>query len=111
MFCSLLRIAKQNNISIFIIGHVTKDGTLAGPRVLEHIVDTVLYFEGERNAEYRVLRAVKNRFGNTNEIGIFEMRETGLVDVPDASKMFLSEENSNESGTVSYLPLKELDLF
>ena len=97
---SLLRIAKQNNISIFIIGHVTKDGTLAGPRVLEHIVDTVLYFEGERNAEYRVLRAVKNRFGNTNEIGIFEMRETGLVDVPDASKMFLSEENSNESGTV-----------
>ena len=97
---SLLRIAKQNNISIFIIGHVTKDGTLAGPRVLEHIVDTVPYFEGERNAEYRVLRAVKNRFGNTNEIGIFEMRETGLVDVPDASKMFLSEENSNESGTV-----------
>lgn len=97
---SLLRIAKQNNIAIFIIGHVTKDGTLAGPRVLEHIVDTVLYFEGERNAEYRVLRAVKNRFGNTNEIGIFEMRENGLVDVPDASKMFLSEENSNESGTV-----------
>lgn len=97
---SLLRIAKQNNIAVFIIGHVTKDGTLAGPRVLEHIVDTVLYFEGERNAEYRVLRAVKNRFGNTNEIGIFEMRESGLIDVPDASKMFLSEENSNESGTV-----------
>ena len=97
---ALLRIAKQNNIAVFIIGHVTKDGTLAGPRVLEHIVDTVLYFEGERNAEYRVLRAVKNRFGNTNEIGIFEMRENGLVDVPDASKMFLSEENSNESGTV-----------
>ncbi len=97
---TLLRIAKQNNITIFIIGHVTKDGTLAGPRVLEHIVDTVLYFEGERNAEYRVLRAVKNRFGNTNEIGIFEMRENGLVDVPDASKMFLSDENSGESGTV-----------
>lgn len=97
---SLLRIAKQNNITIFIIGHVTKDGTLAGPRVLEHIVDTVLYFEGERNAEYRVLRAVKNRFGNTNEIGIFEMRENGLIDVPDASKMFLSDENSSESGTV-----------
>lgn len=97
---NLLRIAKQNNIAIFIIGHVTKDGTLAGPRVLEHIVDTVLYFEGERNAEYRVLRAVKNRFGNTNEIGIFEMRENGLVDVPDASKMFLSEQNDNTSGTV-----------
>ena len=95
-----MRIAKQNNIAIFIIGHVTKDGTLAGPRVLEHIVDTVLYFEGERNAEYRVLRAVKNRFGNTNEIGIFEMRENGLVDVPDASKMFLSEQNDNTSGTV-----------
>lgn len=97
---NLLRIAKQNNIAIFIIGHVTKDGTLAGPRVLEHIVDTVLYFEGERNAEYRVLRAVKNRFGNTNEIGIFEMRENGLVDVPDASKMFLSKQNDNTSGTV-----------
>ena len=97
---SLLRIAKQNNIAIFIIGHVTKDGTLAGPRVLEHIVDTVLYFEGERNAEYRVLRAVKNRFGNTNEIGIFEMRENGLIDVPDASKMFLSEQTDSVSGTV-----------
>lgn len=97
---NLMRIAKTNNIACFIIGHVTKDGTLAGPRVLEHIVDTVLYFEGERNAEYRVLRAVKNRFGNTNEIGIFEMRESGLCDVADASKMFLSDEIVQESGTV-----------
>lgn len=95
----LLRIAKNNGIAAFVIGHVTKDGTLAGPRVLEHIVDTVLYFEGERNAEYRVLRAVKNRFGSTNELGLFEMRDVGLVDVPDASKMFLSDRDS-DSGTV-----------
>lgn len=95
----LLRIAKNNGIAAFVIGHVTKDGTLAGPRVLEHIVDTVLYFEGERNAEYRVLRAVKNRFGSTNELGLFEMRDVGLVDVPDASKMFLSDRES-DSGTV-----------
>ena len=87
----LLRIAKGSGIAVFIIGHVTKDGTLAGPRVLEHIVDTVLYFEGERNAQFRILRAVKNRFGSTNEIGLFEMRDTGLADVPDASKLFLSE--------------------
>ena len=95
----LLRIAKTNGIAAFVVGHVTKDGTLAGPRVLEHIVDTVLYFEGERNAEFRVLRAVKNRFGSTNEIGLFEMRDVGLVDVPDASKLFLSE-REEDSGTV-----------
>ncbi|MDY6349538.1 MAG: DNA repair protein RadA, partial [Selenomonas sp.] len=95
----LLRIAKTEGIAAFVIGHVTKEGNLAGPRVLEHIVDTVLYFEGERNAEYRVLRAVKNRFGSTNELGLFEMRESGLVDVPDASKLFLSD-RSDESGTV-----------
>ena len=95
----LLRVAKTEGIAAFVIGHVTKEGNLAGPRVLEHIVDTVLYFEGERNAEYRVLRAVKNRFGSTNELGLFEMRESGLVDVPDASKLFLSD-RSDESGTV-----------
>ena len=95
----LLRIAKTNGIAAFVIGHVTKDGTLAGPRVLEHIVDTVLYFEGERNAEYRVLRAVKNRFGSTNELGLFEMRDVGLVDVPDASKLFLSD-REQDTGTV-----------
>ena len=95
----LLRIAKSNGIAAFVIGHVTKEGNLAGPRVLEHIVDTVLYFEGERNAEYRVLRAVKNRFGSTNEIGLFEMRDVGLVDIPDASKLFLSD-RENESGSV-----------
>lgn len=96
----LLRIAKKSGIAVFVVGHVTKDGTLAGPRVLEHIVDTVLYFEGERNAQFRVLRAVKNRFGSTNEIGLFEMRGVGLVDVPDASKLFLSDLPSDISGSV-----------
>ncbi len=96
----LLRIAKLNSIAVFVVGHVTKDGVLAGPRVLEHIVDTVLYFEGERNAQFRVLRAVKNRFGSTNEIGLFEMRGEGLVDVPDASKLFLSDSPTNVPGSV-----------
>lgn len=96
----LLRLAKNNAIAIFVVGHVTKDGVLAGPRVLEHIVDTVLYFEGERNAQFRILRAVKNRFGSTNEIGLFDMRAEGLVDVPDASKLFLSERNDEYSGSV-----------
>ncbi len=95
----LLRLAKTNGIAAFVVGHVTKDGTLAGPRVLEHIVDTVLYFEGERNAQFRVLRAVKNRFGSTNELGLFEMRDVGLVDVPDASKLFLSDDRE-DTGTV-----------
>lgn len=95
----LLRIAKTNGIAVFLIGHVTKDGTLAGPRVLEHIVDTVLYFEGDRNVQFRVLRAVKNRFGSTNELGLFEMRDCGLMDVLDASKMFLSDLQA-ESGSI-----------
>ena len=92
-------MAKTNGIAAFIVGHVTKDGTLAGPRVLEHIVDTVLYFEGGNNAEYRLLRAIKNRFGSTNEIGVFEMRDIGLVDVSDASKLFLSE-RQDDNGSV-----------
>ncbi len=95
----LLRLSKKHGIATFVVGHVTKDGTLAGPRVLEHIVDTVLYFEGERNAQFRILRTVKNRFGSTNELGLFEMRDTGLVDIPDASKLFLSEREP-DSGTV-----------
>lgn len=88
---ALMRLAKSHAVTTFIIGHVTKDGNLAGPRVLEHIVDTVLFFEGERNADFRVLRAIKNRFGATSEIGLFEMRNSGLADVPDASKLFLPE--------------------
>jgi DNA repair protein RadA/Sms len=96
----LLRIAKGQSIATFIVGHVTKDGVLAGPRVLEHIVDTVLYFEGERNAQFRILRAVKNRFGSTNEIGLFEMRGEGLIDIPDASKLFISEQVLDVPGNI-----------
>lgn len=96
---ALMRLAKSHAVTTFIIGHVTKDGNLAGPRVLEHIVDTVLFFEGERNADFRVLRAIKNRFGATSEIGLFEMRTGGLVDVPDASKLFLPEK-AEEIGSV-----------
>lgn len=96
---NLLGIAKRRDIAAFIVGHVTKDGALAGPRVLEHIVDAVLYFEGDKGAEVRVLRAVKNRFGSTNEIGLFEMRDQGLIDVPDASRRFLSD-RAPDSGSV-----------
>ena len=97
---ALTQLAKTTGTSIFIIGHVTKEGTLAGPRVLEHIVDTVLYFEGDRFAIYRILRAVKNRFGSTNEIGVFEMAPVGLVEVKNPSEIFLSERPSNVSGTI-----------
>ena len=95
----LLKIAKTNNIAIFIVGHVTKEGSIAGPRMLEHMVDTVLYFEGERHHTFRILRAVKNRFGSTNEIGIFEMREGGLVEVLNPSEMFLEERLSGATGS------------
>ena len=92
--------AKARGITTFLVGHVTKEGTLAGPRVLEHLVDTVLYFEGERHHAYRVLRAVKNRFGSTNEIGVFEMAERGLVEVRNPSGFFLSERPRGASGSV-----------
>jgi len=91
----LMRLAKQRRITIFLIGHVTKEGTIAGPRVLEHIVDTVLYFESETNYQYRILRAVKNRFGPVSEIGIFKMEESGLKEVDDPSKLFLSDALGN----------------
>ena len=96
----LTQLAKTTGTSVFIIGHVTKEGTLAGPRVLEHIVDTVLYFEGDRFAIYRILRAVKNRFGSTNEIGVFEMRPEGLTEVKNPSEIFLSERPNNVSGSI-----------
>jgi DNA repair protein RadA/Sms len=96
----LTQLAKTGGISIFIIGHVTKEGTLAGPRVLEHIVDTVLYFEGDRFSIYRILRAVKNRFGSTNEIGVFEMSSQGLTQVANPSQIFLSERPKDVSGSV-----------
>ena len=97
---TLMQIAKGLNITIFIVGHVTKDGTVAGPRVLEHMVDTVLYFEGDRHASYRILRGVKNRFGSTNEIGVFEMRETGLEEVPNPSEYMLNGRPEDASGSV-----------
>ena len=95
----LTQIAKSTGTSIFIIGHVTKEGTIAGPRVLEHIVDTVLYFEGDRFSIYRILRAVKNRFGSTNEIGVFEMSSIGLCEVKNPSEIFLSERPKDVSGS------------
>ena len=95
-----MQIAKGLDISIFIVGHVTKEGVVAGPRVLEHMVDTVLYFEGDRHESYRVLRAVKNRFGSTNEIGVFEMRNVGLVEVENPSEFMLSGKPVGASGSV-----------
>ncbi len=96
----LMQLAKTLNFSVILIGHVTKEGFLAGPKILEHIVDTVLQFEGEKNYSYRILRAQKNRFGNTNEIGIFEMHENGLTEVKNPSQIFLSERNENVTGAV-----------
>ena len=97
---TLMQLAKGLGISIFIVGHVTKEGTVAGPRVLEHMVDTVLYFEGDRHASYRILRGVKNRFGSTNEIGVFEMREEGLVEVENPSEYMLDGRPQEASGAV-----------
>ena len=96
----LMRIGKGTNIPLFIVAHVTKQGALAGPRVLEHMVDTVLYFEGERTEEFRILRTMKNRFGTTSEIGVFEMRQEGLIEIYDPSKMFLEDTNFNQEGSV-----------
>lgn len=96
----LMQIAKSRGIAIFVVGHVTKEGVVAGPRVLEHMVDTVLYFEGDRNASYRILRSVKNRFGSTNEIGVFEMREQGLMEVENPSEYMLDGRPEQASGAV-----------
>lgn len=96
----LMRLAKEQGIAIFVVGHVTKEGTVAGPRVLEHMVDTVLYFEGDRYASYRIMRAVKNRFGSTNEIGVFEMCQSGLREVPNPSEYMLDGKPKNASGSI-----------
>lgn len=96
----LMLMAKQTGIPTFLIGHVTKDGAIAGPRIMEHMVDTVLYFEGDQNHEFRILRAVKNRFGSTNEIGVFEMKESGLAEVKNPSAIFLAERAANAPGSV-----------
>jgi DNA repair protein RadA/Sms len=98
----LVFFGKKAGVSVFLVGHVTKEGAIAGPRVLEHMVDTVLYFEGEKGHPYRILKAVKNRFGSTNEIGVFEMRGSGLAEVEDPSGLFLSERSEGSSGTVVF---------
>ena len=98
----LIRVAKARGITVLIVGHVTKEGTLAGPRVLEHMVDTVLYFEGERGHHFRILRAVKNRFGPTDEIGVFDMQDAGLIEVPNPSALFLSERSGDVAGAAVF---------
>ncbi len=98
----LIRFAKRRGTALLLVGHVTKDGQIAGPRVLEHMVDTVLYFEGERSHQFRILRAVKNRFGATDEIGVFEMTEGGLAEVPNPSALFLGERDRNSSGAAVF---------
>lgn len=98
----LITMAKKKNIIIVLVGHVTKEGVLAGPRVLEHMVDTVLYFEGERNYHYRILRCVKNRYGATDEIGVFEMMHSGLSEVPNPSALFLNDHNNDVSGSAIF---------
>jgi DNA repair protein RadA/Sms len=92
--------AKRSGVPVFLIGHVTKEGAIAGPRLLEHIVDTVLYFEGDKGHSYRILRAVKNRFGSTNEIGVFEMKDVGLEEVTNPSELFLAERPAKSTGSV-----------
>ncbi|HXV23293.1 MAG TPA: DNA repair protein RadA [Alphaproteobacteria bacterium] len=98
----LIRIAKRRGFVLMLVGHVTKEGIIAGPRVLEHMVDAVLYFEGDRGHQFRILRAVKNRFGPTDEIGVFEMTDRGLVEVPNPSELFLAERRGNVSGTAVF---------
>jgi len=98
----LIQLAKKRQMSIIMVGHVTKEGVIAGPRVLEHMVDTVLYFEGERGHQFRILRAVKNRFGPTDEIGVFEMTQKGLMEVPNPSALFLSERHQHVSGSAVF---------
>ena len=96
---SMMQLSKSGGITVFVVGHINKDGNIAGPKVLEHMVDCVLYFEGDPNSSYRLLRAAKNRFGSTNEIGVFEMRDTGLVEVPNPSQMLLDGRPEGASGT------------
>lgn len=105
----LVRYAKQSGTAIFLVGHVTKEGALAGPRVLEHMVDTVLYFEGESDGRLRLLRAVKNRFGAVNELGVFGMTDRGLKEVSNPSAIFLTRAQEEVPGSVSWQPGKALD--
>ncbi|MGH7152791.1 MAG: magnesium chelatase domain-containing protein, partial [Acetobacteraceae bacterium] len=98
----LIRLAKSRGFALVLVGHVTKDGAIAGPRVLEHMVDAVLYFEGERGHQFRIMRAVKNRFGATDEIGVFEMTDRGLAEVPNPSALFLAERRGNIAGSAVF---------
>src|SRR6202167_2443755 len=102
----LIRLAKQREFALVLVGHVTKEGSLAGPRVLEHMVDAVLYFEGDRGHQFRILRAVKNRFGATDEIGVFEMTDRGLAEVANPSALFLAERRGNISGSAVFAGLE-----
>ena len=96
---TMMQLSKTQGITVFVVGHINKDGNIAGPKVLEHMVDCVLYFEGDQNTSYRLLRAAKNRFGSTNEIGVFEMMDTGLAEVPNPSQMLLEGRPESASGT------------
>ena len=96
---TMMQLSKQEGLTVFVVGHINKDGNIAGPKVLEHMVDCVLYFEGDPNTAYRLLRGAKNRFGSTNEIGVFEMRDIGLVEVPNPSQMLLEGRPEGASGT------------
>lgn len=98
--CAFMSLAKREGIPVFVVGHVTKDGAIAGPKILEHMVDTVLYFEGNDNHSFRILRAVKNRFGPTNEIAIFEMGQMGLTEILNPSELFVSKQSANVPGSV-----------
>src|SRR5260370_4137136 len=98
----LMRLDKRRGFTVILVGHVTKEGVIAGPRVLEHMVDTVLYFEGERSHQFRILRAVKNRFGPANEIGVFEMTDAGVMEVPNPSALFLAERHGEVSGATVF---------
>ncbi len=102
----LMRFSKEKNISFLIIGHVTKEGVIAGPKLLEHMVDTVLYFEGDRNTNFRILRAIKNRFGSTNEIGVFEMTQTGLIEIKNPSFLFLSDRQKPKEGSAVFASIE-----
>jgi len=102
----LIRLAKQRGFALVLVGHVTKEGTMAGPRVLEHMVDAVLYFEGDRGHQFRILRGVKNRYGPTDEIGVFEMTEHGLAEVPNPSALFLAERRGNIAGSAVFAGLE-----
>lgn len=102
----IMEFAKKKGVTFFIVGHVTKEGSIAGPRVLEHLVDTVIYFEGDKGQNFRILRAVKNRFGSTNEVGIFEMTDRGLIDVTNLSDFFISNRVKNEAGSAMFITIE-----